>query len=628
MARTKRSASQAVAIAPKAEVMAVGGLEGAERTTRETLLWNASRLSPDQIINRVKEDADNRGRETVTNDGYGQGFVDTNRDQIVGSQYRLNARPNWQVLQRLDSRLDETWATEFQEFIEELFNLIGESTRCYLDAGRRLTFTQMVRMAIGTFCYTGESLSTVEWIRDTDRPFNTAILQISPSRLSNPNTRADDAQLRRGISQDFRGKPMGYFIQDAYPTEAFYGNGQDAFHWTYVAAQKPWGRRMVLHITDPMQPGQSRGISNLVAVLKEMRMTKKFRDITLQNAVINASYAATIESELPSEVIAAAMGQGSTGDASGAFLGFVGSWMSKLSDFLSQTNAIAVDGAKIPHLFPGTKLNTKNLGTPGGIGTEYEVSMLRYIAAGLGISYEELAQDFSKTNYSSARASMLTTWKHMMARKTIVADKFASMVYELILEEFLNAGRLPMPAGIDPSFFYENGVIGIPFMALAQCDWIGAGRGQIDELKETQAALLRIKGGLSTYELEIAKMGNDWRKIFRQRYREMLLAGELGLQFESDSTTGQEATGGGNPAGPTQDQLDQQERDEQNGAIDRSEQLTQTVFDGVTKLLASVHPPQPPQPPQPPSTEPRTEVTRITKMDDEGRVLEFERNYV
>jgi len=56
-------------------------------------------LSPDQIINRVKEEADQRGREMVTNDGYAQGVVDTYRDNIVGSQYRLNSQPNWQVLQ-------------------------------------------------------------------------------------------------------------------------------------------------------------------------------------------------------------------------------------------------------------------------------------------------------------------------------------------------------------------------------------------------------------------------------------------------------------------------------------------------------------------------------------------------
>jgi capsid protein len=79
---------------------------------------------------------------------------------------------------------------------------------------------------------------------------------------------------------------------------------------------------------------------------------------------------------------------------------------------------------------------------------------------------------------------------------------------------------------------------------LTACDWIGTGRGQIDELKETQAALLRVKGGMSTREIEIAKFGGDWRKIFRQLSREKRMAEELELTFTEDaqrdgSTSGQ-----------------------------------------------------------------------------------------
>ena len=46
---------------------------------------------------------------------------------------------------------------------------------------------------------------------------------------------------------------------------------------------------MVLHIIEQMRPDQTRGIAEMVAVLKEMRMTKRFHEITLQNAVVNAT---------------------------------------------------------------------------------------------------------------------------------------------------------------------------------------------------------------------------------------------------------------------------------------------------------------------------------------------------
>lgn len=42
----------------------------------------------------------------------------------------------------------------------------------------------------------------------------------------------------------------------------------------------------------------------------------------------------------------------------------------------------------------------------------------------------------------------------------------------------------------------------------------------IDGLKEVQEAVMRIEAGLSTYEKELAIMGEDYQEIFRQQVRE------------------------------------------------------------------------------------------------------------
>lgn len=542
--RKQRQESRSLALTERHDVMAIGGgLEGAERTSRETLLWSADRRSPDQIINTVKEEADARGGDVVRNDGSIQGIVDINRDNIVGTQYRLNSQPAWTVLQSMYGKtFDETWSDEFQQAYEEKFNLIADSNSCWFDAARRQTFTGLVRLATAGFVFTGEVLATGEWIRESGRPFSTAVQMVSPSRLSNPDGKADTDVLRRGVVKDGRGRATGYYFRRTHPTE-FYPLG-DSFRWDFVPAEKPWGRKMVIHITDPVFASQTRGVSELVAVLKDIRMTRKFSDVVLQTAIVNATYAATIESELPSDVIAAAMGQGAATDPTSGLLNLYGAYQTALSQYLKDANGIAIDGSKMPHLFPGTKLNARSLATPGGVGTDFEVSLARHIAAGLGISYEEFAKDFSKVNYSAARASMLTTWKHMMARKKFVADRFADEIACLFLEEDMNAGNMPLPRGFTSAIFYE------PWgkEALTSCDWIGAGRGQIDELKETQAALLRVKGGLSTREFEIAKQGGDFRKVFRQLSREEKLKTELGLNFDAiqaqGGTSKDQTTGG------------------------------------------------------------------------------------
>lgn len=520
--QANREATDLVAVNDRPVEKALGGgLEGAERNNRETLMWDPNMGSPDQIINRSKALADARGQDITQNDGYATGAVALHRDNIVGAQYRLNAQPDYLAL-----GATEEWAEQFQIYVESKFNLMADSPDCWFDASRKNTLTGLVRLAIGGFLMTGEVLGTSEWIvGERNRPFKTAFQMISPARLCNPNEMADDNYLRRGMVLDFRGRCTGYHIRSGFPFDP-YGV---QYKWTLVPSQKPWGRKLVCHIVEQLLPEQNRGIADMVAVLKQMKMTKTFQEITLQQAVVAATYAAAIESELPAGMVFEQMGGGGT-----SFEGiseYIGNYMSMMGEYLDASKNIAIDGVKMPHLFPGTKLNIKNLGAPGGVGDGFERSLLRHTAAALGLSYEQFSRDYTNTNYSSARASMGETWKFMSSRKKMVADRLATYIYQLWLEEDIQAGNAPLPPGKDKSWFYEPLVKD----ALSACTWIGASRGQIDELKETQAAILRIKSGLSTYEIEIGRLGEDFRKIFAQRAREDRLIEKLGLTFQMDA---------------------------------------------------------------------------------------------
>lgn len=516
-----------------------GAIEGADRFSRETALWRPSFRSPDQAINPVKALLDARGRDMVANDGYAQAGVAIHKDSIVGAQFRLNAKPAYQTL-----GFSPEWAEEFQAVVEERFALVAESPACWFDAARMNTLTGIVRLGVGVFVMTGEVLSSVEWIREADRPFRTAFQMVSPDRLSNPDGMPDDRYMRRGVERDIRGKPIAYHIRTTYPTELY---DKDVIAWTRVQAEKPWGRRQIIHIIEQQNPDQSRGVSEMASVLKRMRMLKRFSEVTLQNAVVNATYAAAIESELPSDVVAAAMGAGSS-PAEG-LQNYVGAYLSTLNNYIAGAQNVQLDGVKMPHLFPGTKLNMRTLGTPGGVGTDFEASLLRHVAAGLNVSYEELAKDYSKVSYSSARASVANTGRFMAARKKFCADRHASEIYTAWLEEQINAGEVPLPPGVKADVFYK------PYMkdALCRCTWIGTGRGQIDEMKETQAAMLRVQSGLSTYETECARLGFDYREVFTQLAREQKSILQLGLSISMNA----QKPGAGASQGTMQDDTQQ-----------------------------------------------------------------------
>lgn len=508
--------------------IAGGAYEGASRIDREVALWSPNLNSVDADILPDKDMADARSRDSLRNDAFVAGGDAVLKDGIVGSLFALNAKPNSETLKTQNKAMDDTWAEEFQAEAENKFTLAVESNDNWIDAERKNTLTEMVRLALGVHLMGGEVLASAEWIREAYRPFSTAIKMIDLDRLSTPPGKKEDRFLKAGVAKDRYGAPIGYHIRQAHPSDWM---DAEAYQWSYVPARKPWGRRQIIHIFENTRPDQTRGVSAMVSMLSEMRMTKRFRRTMLENAIVNATYAATIESDMPSEAIYQALGGGNLSQAEITKLiqSYGAGYLASVSAYIGERGH-KLDGVKVPHLFPGTRLNLRPAGQGGPLGTEFEQSLLRYIAANLGISYEQLSKDYSNSNYSSTKAALAETEKFMNSRKKIIADRFATFVYALWLEEAISRGEITSLPRNAP-LFWE----GLNKEAYTACEWVGASQGQIDELKETQAAALRIRNHLSTYEIELGKLGRDWRKVFKQAEIERKLMEDRGLVLEADN---------------------------------------------------------------------------------------------
>lgn len=546
-------------LAPGGE-RAFGAFEGADRTNHALALWQPSLGSADLDIIPDMQLGDARSRDMLNNDSYVLGGATLRKDNIVGSQYVLNAKPSSRVL---FGKLDDAWEAEFQEEVEELFDLCAESPDNLFDASRMNTFTGLVRLAVGVHLAGGETLSTVEWVQD-GRPFTTAIQMIDKDRLATPTMAPmgyagpplATLNIRAGVELSPQNAPQAYWISTRHPNDFFSGFGSYPMFPTSkrVPIRKPWGRIQVIHILEQMRPAQTRGISAMVSALKEMHITRRFRDVTLQNAVVQAMYAAAITSDRPQAEAFQLLGGGQMNAETFQQMqtDYLVGYMNTINEFAGNAKNLQVDGVRIPWLPPGTKLDMVAPGKGGPLGMEFEQSLLRYIAATLNVSYEQLSRDYTNTNYSSARAAMAETWKAMSSLKKLIADRFATIVYRLWLEEQINNNRITtLPAKRAQPLIYSGGVLGLGFDALTRCDWIGASRGQIDELKETQAAVLRINNGLSTLEEEIARLGGDWRKKLRQRARELVLvkaleeANDITILNATDTTGMENAVEGG-----------------------------------------------------------------------------------
>ncbi|MCM4979661.1 phage portal protein, partial [Escherichia coli] len=243
--------------------------------------------------------------------------------------------------------------------------------------------------------------------------------------------------------------------------------------WERIPRELPTGRPAMLHIFEPVEDGQTRGANQFYSVMERLKMLDSLQATQLQSAIVKAMYAATIESELDTEKAFEYIAGAPQEQKDNPLINI----LEKFSSWYD-TNNVTLGGVKIPHLFPGDDLKLQTAQDSDNGFSALEQALLRYIAAGLGVSYEQLSRDYSKVSYSSARASANESWRYFMGRRKFIAARLATQMFSCWLEEALLRGIIRPPrARFD---FYQAR------SAWSRAEWIGAGRMAIDGLKEVQ----------------------------------------------------------------------------------------------------------------------------------------------
>ena len=220
------------------------------------------------------------------------------------------------------------------------------------------TVTGLERLAVGVDLAGGEVLASAEWDRSSSRVYRTMIQMIDTDRLSTPWDKIGDRGIRAGVERGYYGQPLAYHIRNEHPSNLSQGlMSPDLYKWRRVRARKPWGRQMILHMYEQNRPDQTRGISAMTSALTELKMMQRFRQTELERAVIAATYAASIETELPTEGIYASMGGDEDVSSQWAT-----SFMETVAAYSGGAKNMHINGARIPVFWPGTKLNVQNPG--------------------------------------------------------------------------------------------------------------------------------------------------------------------------------------------------------------------------------------------------------------------------
>jgi lambda family phage portal protein len=492
--------------------------DAASYQTQEMGDWYPWIRSPDSEINVSRDIMVSRSRDLARNDGWASGGITRILDNTVGAHMRLSSNPDWQYLRRFSKKFDAVWADEYRKAVEALWRTYSEDLGHYNDVSRQLTMSQQLRLALRHKLIDGDSLFIAHWKPDRigrgAAQYATAFLLVDPDRLSNPYQMLDTKHLRGGVEIDDDGVPVAYHIRRAHQNDWY--NAVESMEWERVEREDDDGWRRVIHDYERDRAGQNRGIGVFTPVLAHAKMLARYYGVELQAATVATIFGTYVTSPYDPAMVEAAM---DTKDADEQELGF---YQELRSDWAKDRPAM-LNGVRVPTLAPGEEIKQVNAAHPHVGFEDFAHEMLRSIASALGVSAEQITQDWSKTNYSSARAALLESWKTLTRRNTEFKVGTATPVYSSWHQEAMERGDLDdvLPRGA-PDFIEAA-------TAYSRCDWLGVARGWVDPTKEAAGSVMRMDGGLSTLKKECAEQGLDWEEVIAQRAIEVAAFKRAGL---------------------------------------------------------------------------------------------------
>lgn len=481
------------------------GNYGASRTKKALKGWDDAGGSAVEDIHENLSTLRARSRDLSMGVPLAAGALKSYRTNVVGSG--LTPKP---VIDGEALHLTEAQAGALEKQISREFALWADQAAC--DAERMSSFYELQQLAFLNWLMSGDVFALLQNKERTGTPYSTCVLLIEADRVCTPGDHLGmetslDEKILGGVEVDGTGEVVAYHICKRHPLSFRSVNGKD--DWARVEAYgKETGRRNILHVMTRERIGARRGVPMLAPVIEALKQLGRYTDAELIAAVVSGYIALAFESSEESEEKPA------------------GEVEDSLDEPVDRRDADSVEwgpGSMID-LAPGEKVNVLNPGRPNSNFDGFISSIARQIGAALELPYELLMKQFT-ASYSASRAALLEAWKSFSQWRDWMVEKFCQPIYEEWLSEAAARGRI-----YAPGFFAD------PLLRKTYCNaqWYGPTQGQLDPVKEAQAAEYRVRFGFSTRAKESMELtGTDFWDNIRTAKRENELMKEAGLTADT-----------------------------------------------------------------------------------------------
>lgn len=453
-----------------------------------------------------------RSRQMVRDNPYARRAKTLIVNNVIGAGIGIQAQArtlDGSLLERVNDEIEEAWDEWCQ------------AENCHT-AGT-LHFGDLERVAMGEIFEAGEVLVRKHYAKFGSSRIPVALELIEAERLASEFDSvagvapAPGNEVRMGVEVDRFMRPVAYYIRERHPGDWRF-NPQTVDRLERVPAADIFHLRMI------DRPTQTRGVPWLHTVLVKLDAMNEYSAAEVQAARDSAFYFATVKSVSNPDGPPALSDQGagtSAGDS-------------------AAPPTYNIESGVIQHLEPGEELNFHTPNRPNTAIDAFLRYMLREVAAGVGTSYASISQDYSQTNYSSSRLSLLDDRDCWRALQQWWLRSFRAPLHRFWLQQGVLARVVPSL----PIDRYVSDMRRFEAVRFKLRGW-----SWVDPTKEVAAYKEAVKAGFTTVTDVIAATGggNDIEDVIATRERELKMLEEAGIAVD---TTVSEASATTEPMEP------------------------------------------------------------------------------
>jgi lambda family phage portal protein len=445
----------------------------------------------------------NRSRDLCRNDDYARGIIRNILKNVVFTGIGFQAN----IKQVKDSKVNDK---RNNDLIEDGFKYWSKKNYC--DVSGQSSFAELQQLAFKSYLESGEVFirKIKQSFGDCKIPFALEIIEADQVAEDYNSTAPNGNEIVMGIELDSWKRPVAYWMSENHPGDFWFGSRATTGGTTTAGSRNL--RRIpaseIIHLFQKERPGQLRGVPVLYSTINRLRNLHKYEE---------------------AELVAAR--------AAANFMGIVTSPYNDLLGEPGETEEKPLEETLTPgvikYLAEGEDFKSFTPNRPNSAFEGFHRNQLRAAAVGTGLAFEGASGDYSQSNYSSSRLSLLDVRDVWVMMQDNFISNFLVDVYESWLEQAVLSG------------YFNFGDFELRPERYQAVRWTARGWTWVDPAKEIAATISAIKSGLTTVTEQVAKQGGDFEENIKAiaREREILEQYKVSLTFHGQSVHGHDDSG-------------------------------------------------------------------------------------